>query len=274
MTPSAARICIITPGHLASAPRVVKEANALTEAGFQVHVVSGRSFAPVDAADEEIISASKWTSTRIDGNGPGSLLRKFRRKLARRKSASNPRLSVELAAWAIHADTGRLGRAAAKSDAHLYIGHCVPGLAAAAFAAGKRGCRYGFDAEDFHDAETLQVVNEPAILNAVRAIESAFLPGCSHLTAASPLIGEEYAKVYGVKPLPILNVFPRDHAPREPFIPAPISSQRPAVLYWFSQTIGPGRGIEAIVDIIRRMKTPAELQLRGFASESYVEQLT
>src|SRR4051812_42167748 len=33
------RVCLITPGHLATNPRLVKEVDALTEAGYAVHVV-------------------------------------------------------------------------------------------------------------------------------------------------------------------------------------------------------------------------------------------
>ena len=35
------RICLVSPGHLSSNPRLVKEADALHEAGYAVRVVAG-----------------------------------------------------------------------------------------------------------------------------------------------------------------------------------------------------------------------------------------
>ena len=40
-------ICIVTPGYISSTPRVMKEADALAEAGFRVRVV----FSQGDLAD-------------------------------------------------------------------------------------------------------------------------------------------------------------------------------------------------------------------------------
>ena len=33
------RICLITPGHIASNPRLVKEARALQQSGMEVHII-------------------------------------------------------------------------------------------------------------------------------------------------------------------------------------------------------------------------------------------
>jgi len=44
MSASAPLICLLTPGHVASTPRLVKEADALVDAGYRVHVVAGRHF--------------------------------------------------------------------------------------------------------------------------------------------------------------------------------------------------------------------------------------
>ncbi len=40
-------------------------------------------------------------------------------------------------------------------------------------------------------------------------------------------------------------------------------------LHWFSQTIGPGRGLETLCDALRRIGTPFELHLRGRCSDAY-----
>jgi hypothetical protein len=260
------RICLITPGHVASTPRIVKEADALAEDGYEVHVVSGRNFPPADAHDDSILINARWTCTRVSSVGMASMYRKIRRKYARIVVANIPLASSRIAAHALHTEAVRFGTIAARSKANLYIGHCLPALPAAALAARSQGRPFGFDAEDYHDAENDEVLTNRATRRAVHALESRLLPECVHLTASSPLICKEYTKVYGVKPACVLNVFPKAQAPETPFDPGPISTTRPAVVYWFSQTIGPGRGLESAVDVVAKMKTPAQIQLRGFAS--------
>jgi hypothetical protein len=69
-----------------------------------------------------------------------------------------------------------------------------------------------------------------------------------------------------VEPLVINNVFAL--GPR----PAP-GPQRPLSVYWFSQTIGPRRGLEEVVDALGRAAVPITLTLRGRADEPFVRML-
>lgn len=267
-------ICLITPGHLSSTPRVLKEADALVDAGYRVHVVSGRHYAPVDPLDEQVLATVRWAGTRVDyRGGPVVLLHKLLRRAARPLVQSAAFASVNLAARAHHAEALHLGAVAAGIPADLYIGHCLAGLPAAAHAARARGVPYGFDLEDFHDAETDAAINDPAEVAATRLLQGRLLPGCRHLTAAAPLIAQKVAELYGVQAGIVLNVFPRAHAPAAPVDPGPVTAARPARLYWFSQTVGPGRGLEAVLAVMGRMRTPAELQLRGFVSPGYAGHL-
>jgi hypothetical protein len=132
---------------------------------------------------------------------------------------------------------------------------------------------YGFDAEDYYGTETTTMVADQAETRAIQTLQTALLPDCRPFTAASPLIGAEYEKNYSVTPEVILNVFPLSEAPRVPVDPGPISVERPARIYWFSQTIGPGRGLEAAVAVLGRLRTPVELHLRGFVAPVYRQKL-
>ena len=266
-------VCLVTPGHLASTPRLVKEADALADEGYRVHVVAGRHFGGAEAFDAEILARARWTCTRIQYRGPGAFLRKISGRLARRLVTRSSFATVSTAARANHSQSMHLAAVAAKTGARLFIGHCIPGLAAAARAAKMTGSTYGFDAEDFHDAETMAVINDPAERASVRLLQSNLLAGCGHLTAASPLISRQYEESYAVRPRTLLNVFPLALAPSVPVDPAEISESRPAVAYWFSQTIGPGRGLEEAVAVLARMATPVELHLRGFPAEGFPEHL-
>jgi hypothetical protein len=273
--PASPTVALITPGHLASTPRLVKEADALAAVGYTVHVITGHYFPPAEPLDAAILATAKWTHTPVDLRDAGAPARKFLRHLARRLITRSAFASVGLAARAHHADALRLARAAARIPAQFYLGHCLAGLPAAAFAAKARGVPYGFDAEDYHDAETDDASADRAEAIARRILQRGLLPGCAHFTASSPLIGARYATTYGVPvPRTVMNVFPRTHAPQGPIDPGPITAQRPARVYWFSQTVGSRRGLEAVIAILGAIRTPVELHLRGFPSSGYAAQLT
>ncbi|HEY5078879.1 MAG TPA: hypothetical protein VII43_03490 [Opitutaceae bacterium] len=274
MKPEAHLICLVTPGHVASSPRLVKEADALAEEGYRVHVVAGRHYPALDSFDEGLIAAARWQCTRVDyTSGWAVNSRKVLRRMARMIVVRPSLATVRIAARAGNAETLRLAAAAGRLPARLFVGHCLPGLPAAAIAARRRGTSYGFDAEDFHDGETDAQIHDPAAASSARVLQSALLPGCAHLTASAPLIGEQFLVKYRVLPLTVLNVFPRSHAPECPAAIRPISADHPGIIYWFSQTVGPGRGLEAVATILGKMRVPVELRLRGIPVRGYEEQL-
>ena len=267
-------VCLITPGHVASTPRLVRNADALAEAGYAVHVVAGRHYPPADALDAELFSKARWRYTLVDYcGGPAVALRKLRRRFFRRLVTRPAFATAFVAARAHHSEIARLAAVASRIPAQIFLGHCLPGLPAAAFAAHARRVPYGFDAEDLHDAETDAAIDDRAESNARRILQSTLLPGCAHLTSASPLIGKRLGEAYGVNALTLLNVFPISEGPSIQARQDDINEQRPARFYWFSQTIGPGRGLEAVVAIVGRMRIPAELHLRGFVDLEYMSHL-
>lgn len=270
----ATRICLVTPGHLSSTPRIIKEAEALAAAGFDVHLVSSSHYAPVESLDLSILQRATWRNIRVrTAAGPRVFVRRLRRRWLRQFRPSVEALSLSQALLLQHSGLPRLLEAAVATGADFFHGHCVAGLAVAAQAAAQRGVAYGFDAEDFHEAETLEVEQNPFEGAIVRRIVSAYLPGAKLLTAAAPLIAGEYARCHGVHMAVVLNVFPLRDAPVEPVPERHISAEEPARLYWFSQTIGPGRGLERMLAVMARMRTPTRLLLRGGVSAGYADHL-
>lgn len=268
-------ICFVTSGHLTSTPRMIKEADALAAAGYRVHIVHGSHFAPNIPLDAEMARRAPWTSSAVPlGRGVGLFIRKLRRKLAQKLILRAPFASPEMAAWAHSSECFRLADAAVRVDAHYYIGHCLTGLFAAATAAERTRAQFGFDIEDFHDAETPESAIDPVQRTFTRILQATYLPRARHLTAASPLIAAQYPRHYGVDPLVTLNVFPLREAPAAPVDPGPVSAERPARLYWFSQTVGYRRGLEETVAVLARMRTPVELHLRGHMWPSYGEEIS
>lgn len=269
-----ATICLITPGHLSSTPRLLKEADALVEAGYRVHVIAGRHFPPVFEFDDQVTRAARWNCTAVPAaHGPARVAEKLMTVLARRKLARSPRPSPRLAAQALFPPLSRFVAAARRVPAGYLIGHCLGGIAVAGYAAEAQGSRFGADLEDFHDAETHAATGDAIEQKARRDLQAALLPRARHLTAASPLIAEAYREHYGVSADVVLNVFPLAEAPPPPEERRPFTLDNPARVYWFSQTIGPGRGLEGAVRLLARLRVPVELQLRGFSTGNYARQL-
>lgn len=272
---SAKSICLVTSGNLASNPRLVKEASALRQAGYNVRIVAADIIPALSQFDVGLISSLECRVERVAWGQPRStrLFRSIRQRLARALAALfRARIPLSIASRAHHALTPALARAAAAERADLYLAHNLAALPAAAYAASKHGAKLGFDAEDYHCGESGASPGNALELRIRRRIEGELLPRCAHLTSASPLITEAYAADYGVKMTTVLNVFPLGEAPKEAKPPASGREQLPS-LYWFSQTIGEGRGLEQIVAAMAIMRIRVRLVLRGNPAEGYQRSL-
>jgi len=179
-------------------------------------------------------------------------------------------LALVLRAW--HPAGPELIRAAIKVRADLYVAHYPPALPAAALAARRFGTSYAFDGEDFHLGDFPESSAYDRHRRLLRMIESRWLPGCAFITAASSGIARAYAATYALTPPSVVrNMFPLNQAPPGPTVTG--SVQPGPTLYWFSQTIGPDRGLECSVRALAQAHCRPHLHLRGFISSSYRDEL-
>ena len=267
MSARSRHICLVTPGHLSTNPRLVKEADALAAAGYRVSVVAARFIPWADEADREFADRP-WSVRKVAFGPLAGRPRRLAQGLRRRACLRAHRLFGRCAESAFHPVFPALARAAGAIRADLYIAHNLAALPAAAKAASLHGAKLGFDAEDFHSGEMNDTPENALRLRLTREIERRYLPLCHHLTAASPGIGRAYAEAYGLEPpLVVLNVFPKSDAP------AGVSEKGGAApspsLYWFSQTIGPDRGLETAIEAIALSRSKPTLFLRGNPSRGY-----
>ena len=264
-----ARICVLTAGHLSTCPRMLKAADALAEAGHRVRVVSARYVDWAREADADVVArrATRWTWSPVDVDGGWT---RARHRAAGALSAviGGERSPLAVAARAYGRAHPDLVRAALREPMDLVYGG-GGALAAAAAGAARARVPYALDLEDFHSAEQDDSPAARAAHALARSIERAVLPGAAFLTAASAAIGAAYVESYGVAPLTIHNVFP-------------LPAQAPTIagrlgaglrLYWFSQTIGPRRGLEDAIAAMGRAAIPGELHVRGRGAPAYLEGL-
>ena len=272
-----ARICVVTAGHLATCPRMLKAADALAGAGYSVRIVSARYMPWATAADVEICRtrANAWDWTVVDynrGTAPGTYLRsalRFREAQLLTRVLGATHCPVFLAARAYSRIHPELLRTALAKPADLFYGGTTGALAAVAEAGRRAGVPYALDLEDFHSAEQDDSPATRLAHGLATRIERSVLPEAAFLTAGSPAIADAYAATYGVNLIPVNNAFPLP--PTAPDLtPSPGEGLR---LYWFSQTVGPRRGLEDIVHAMGLVKIPGELHLRGRAVPCYLNAL-
>jgi glycosyltransferase involved in cell wall biosynthesis len=177
-----------------------------------------------------------------------------------------------IVAAACHPVAPALISAALRVQADLYVAHYPAALPAAAIAARRSGGVYAFDAEDFHLGEFEDGPGASLRRDVLMHLEGRYLAGCAYVTAASPGIADAYAATYGIqRPTVVLNVFPKSTAPNKPSAKG-VATPGPSV-YWFSQTIGPGRGLEGAVRAISMATSRPHLYLRGTPTAHFEERL-
>ncbi len=254
------RVCIVTPGNLAFNPRVLKEADALHGAGYVVTVVACNYNRDLRSFDDAVVARAPWRVVRVERTAVDRAVGRVARGLAALIDGAGGGVCTRLAEFAERGSVPSLKHAAGAVPADLYIAHYIAALPAAAAAARRNRAMLGFDAEDFHSGEGGGGEGEALRMKLVSALEHAFLPACMHTTAASPQIGQAYAARYGVSPVTVLNVFPLDMAPAGPLRRSESGQLR---AYWFSQTIGLDRGLQAFVQAMARAHARVTLDIRG-----------
>jgi len=258
------KIALISSGQPSLNPRLVKEADALSEAGYDVIVIYQYWNDWGTELDTHLLPQKKWNAIRVGGNPMDDkkhyLLSRLIHKFAKfaYKRFGNIAFLPELA---ISRTTLYLLKEAKKTKADLYIGHNLGALPATVLAASHFDKPCGFDAEDFHRYEMTDDDRDIDV-RVKKHLETKYYPKLSYLTAASPLIANAYAKLFPALNIEhILNVF-------EPEVKIAnsknIVTNKPLKLFWFSQTIGKDRGLEIIIQAIAELRNfDIELHLLG-----------
>lgn len=259
-----ARILIVTNGALGRNPRVFKEAAALGNAGFAVTVLGLRNHANFAEIDAGLVAGApfRWeTVDMLPGIGPRRLFpfwRRLQQWSARRA----------LSAWRIETASalgpaGALLRRAHRLPAELTIVHneAAHWVGTRLMAAGRS---VAADIEDWHSEDLLPEAQRTRPLELIRRLEHTLLHRCVYTTTTSHALAAALNLRYGgAVPTVITNSFPLQTAPLER-IPG-----EPPVFFWFSQTIGPGRGLEQFAAAWSFTRQPSRLVLLGATTDAY-----
>lgn len=256
------KIVLVTSGQPTLNPRLLKEADALANAGYDVTVLYSYWNAWGAAFDRELLPTKKWKAICVGGEPEGDKLTYFLSRLIHKiATKSKVKALVDLA---IARPAYFLIREAKKYKADLYIGHNLGALPAVVAAAKANNRLSGFDAEDFHRNETSDDANNAHVLLKSQ-IEDKYLLQLNYFSTSSPQIATAYKQLYPkLDPLVLLNVFPADDTIKEKQV-----SNAPLKLLWFSQTIGSNRGLQDIVAALQLLdKATFELHILGSKQHS------
>ncbi len=264
------KILVLSALHLCRNPRVVKEATTLGQAGYEVTVMTVSSSARFERMDRELARDLPFRRITLDLVGPAmaTRLRSFLSRggtwLAR---AALEYLSLE-SPQALGPAYGLLAMARGH-PADLTIVHTeIPIWAARSLIRGGR--RVAVDIEDWYSEDLLYADRLSRPLRLLRNVEDFVLNHAVYASATSDSMATALADRYHCpKPIVIQNTFPLQPRTR---LDRPIGEESRAFI-WFSQTVGPGRGLELFLSAWNRTAIPSRVVLLGDVRSGYREQL-
>jgi glycosyltransferase involved in cell wall biosynthesis len=146
------------------------------------------------------------------------------------------------------------------------IAHYIPAIPAALRAKRRNKAFSIFDAEDFHRGE--EQYFEGMTKQAVEA-ENKYYPQFEVITTASKLITDSYREIFNSKKIiTINNVFSIKNLQSIDNT----QSDEKLKLFWFSQYIGPKRGLDVIFDALNILNDP-DIELHLLGNSKYPEYL-
>ena len=263
-------ILILTSAHLCRNPRVVKEATTLGAAGYDVTVMSISVHPRFEQMDRALMRNLPFKRLVIDyaANNTGARLANFLQRgatwIARQLCTKFGFESAQTLGPA-----SALLRMARNFPADLTIVHTEIPIWTAQYLI-KDGRRVAVDVEDWYSEDLLHADRKSRPLKLLRKAEQFALQHSAYTSATSQSMADALAAAYGC-PTPIIlrNVFPLQPVSRTD---RPVGSHVPTFI-WFSQTIGPGRGLELFLAAWGRTRVPSRIYLMGDERPGYCAHL-
>jgi len=253
------RIVIITAGPPCRHPRPVKEAGTLGRAGYEVTLLTPPAIPAYAALDDLLTAGAPFRHLRAPAAFP--LLERGFSRLARTLARRGWRTARSLG------PRRELARLADRLPADLVIVHTeIPFIIGRSLA--RRGRKVAADFEDWHSQDLRPADRRLRPLGFLARLERDLMQNACYTTTTSQALSDGLRAAYGGRPAHVLaNAFPLQPDPKT----GPVN--RPPSLVWFSQTVGPGRGLEEFLPLWGRLATPSALTLVGAAADGYPERL-
>lgn len=264
-----AKILILIGGHLCTAPRPQKEASALLDAGHDVTVRGVWFDSELAQRDQTLLAGVKWHSEpfldfRKSVNHRINLQIRLRSRVSRELFSRGGWFLPDLLGYGAN----QMLAVATQTKADLTIVHSEVGLWAGSQLLG-RGFNVGVDFEDWFSEDLLPEAQKARPIDKLKQFEKRLMRDCRYRLTTSQALADALAKAYQApKPTVVYNTFPCTEREQIDGQYKDRSKTDIPSLHWFSQTIGPGRGLEMLLNALPKIKTECEVHLRGNYSSS------
>lgn len=269
------RVCIVSGIQVIDNPRVVKEADALVDAGYDVTVLSVVN-RPADLPRiTSLVGSRRWRHLPVvdrSDSRPAARLAGIGSRATARILRTVLRLGFE---HPLHLglETLPLLRAARQADADLYSLHVEQSLWIGTRLVGE-GRPVRMDVEDWYSEDGVAEDRATRPRRLMRSAEKLLLNRAVHSTTTSEAMADALVAAYDCpRPAIVYNSFPTSERARIDGVARDRVDTRLPSIIWFSQTIGPGRGLGALVSAVGALGRPVELHLRGTARVGYLDRL-
>jgi glycosyltransferase involved in cell wall biosynthesis len=257
------RVVLLCDGHLSMNPRIVKEAASLQSIGFRVTVLYQTLISERAKEDIEILSTSSWHGYCYLNLLDDAFA--FRWKIQQKAASLLLRLFHIATAPVLGYGPYSLRRALYATKADLAIAHSPLSLWAL-YSHRRIPYKKGCDFQDWFSDDSASTSWPLAKKRFVQKLESWSLRNCCYRLTTSKAMAVGLANAYSCSPPDaVVNSFALQDATTK----NTWSADRPLRLHWFSQTIGPDRGIEIIVTALSELCMPIEIHLRGDLPPQY-----
>lgn len=264
------KILILTSAHLCRNPRVVKEATTLGAAGYEVTVMSASVHARFELMDRQLMRGLPFKRLVLDYAADTTTARAAH--FIQRSTTWTARrlcslLRIEMAQTL--GPAAALLRFARTFPADLTIVHTEIPIWAAQHLI-QDGRRVAVDVEDWYSEDLLYADRKSRPLKLLRHAEEFALRHAVFSATTAQSMADGLTRAYQCPPpIVIRNTFPLQKPSR---VDRPANAGAPHFI-WFSQTIGPGRGLELFFAAWLKTSHPSDVYLLGDERPGYREKL-
>lgn len=260
-------IVILTGQHMVANPRVWKEANSLTLHGYKVTILTTWYDARLREADKALLHplVNYKAAVNLLRGESGFVEWGVSRVLRKWANFKKRFFDIDSLHLLCYAPTLQLKRAI-DERADLYIVHQETGLLLGRELL-KKGKRVAVDIEDWYSHDYINAMRPVQLL---KEAEKYVLQRAVYSTCPSMAMSKALGSFYSLQRLPavIYNGFSVTENKQ-----LNKQERKPNSLVWFSQVIGPHRGLETVMTSLNHLTIPVELHMLGRLVPGYDEQL-
>jgi len=256
-------IVIITGQHMTANPRVWKEANTLAANGYKVTILTTFYDRLKQLQDLKLLHPDVRYKAAVNlipdqGTLEDRIFSRMKCRIAVLKKRIFKKDSKHLLVYSPAKQVKR----ALKENADLYVAHQEAGLIVGCELL-RKGKKVAFDIEDWYSCDYTNALRPVVLLK--RAELFAF-KHAAYITCPSRAMCEKLIKAYA--PTKKVEVIYNGFSITESKNIARHANKNNSLI-WFSQVIGPERGLETLMSSLAYMKTPLEIHLVGKITDAY-----